>query len=93
MHTVVRAYSGKDAKELFDIWKRKADVEALLRTVKGLVNYTLVRSGEGGYSVTVCQDKAGADESVQKARDWIAANAAGTGAGTPDIYEGTAIHT
>ncbi len=92
MHTVVRAYSGKGAKELFDtLEKRKADVEALLRTVKGLVNYTLVRSGDGGYSVTVCQDKAGADESVQKARDWIAANAGGTGVGAPNVYEGTAI--
>ncbi len=93
MHTVVRAYSGKGAKELFDtLEKRKADIEALLRTVKGLVNYTLVRSGDGGgYSVTVCQDKAGADESVQKARDWIAANAGSTGVGAPNIYEGTAI--
>jgi hypothetical protein len=92
MHTVVRAYSGKGAKELFDVLEqRKADVEALLRTVKGLVNYTLVRSGDGGYSVTVCEDKAGVDESVRIARDWIAANAAGTGAGAPDIYEGTAI--
>lgn len=92
MHSVVRAYSGKGARELFDtLEKHKADVEALLRGVKGLVSYTLVRSGDGGYSVTVCQDKAGVDESVQKARDWIAANASGTGVSAPDIYEGTAI--
>jgi hypothetical protein len=31
------------------------------------------------------------DESVQKAKDWIAANAAGTSASPPAISEGTVI--
>jgi hypothetical protein len=69
MQVVIREYSGKGAKELFDILeKKKADVENLLRTVKGLVSYTLARSGDGGFSVTVCQDQAGIDESIQKAK-------------------------
>ena len=33
--------------------------------------------------MTVCNDKAGCDESVEKARDWIAKNAAGTGVAPP----------
>jgi hypothetical protein len=41
--------------------------------------------------VTVCNDKAGADESVEKARDWIATNAAGTGVAPPTISEGPNI--
>ena len=70
MHVVVRAYSGTGAKELFDVLEqRKADVEGIMRSVEGFVSYTLARSGEGGLSVTVCQDKAGIDESVQKAKD------------------------
>jgi len=70
MHVVVRAYSGTGAKELFDVLEqRKADVEGIMRSVKGFVSYTLARSGDGGLSVTVCQDKAGIDESVQKAKD------------------------
>ncbi len=77
MNVVVRTYSGAGAKELFDVLeKHKADVESIMRSVKGFVSYTLARSGDGGYSVTVCQDKAGIDESVQKARDWVAKNAA-----------------
>ena len=92
MHTVVRSYSGKGGKELFDLLeKNKADVEKTLRTVKGLVNYSLVRTADGGFSVTVCNDKAGTDESVQKARDWIAKNAAGTGAPAPKVSEGSVI--
>ena len=92
MQTVIRQYSGKGAKELFDVLeKRAADVEELMRTVKGFAGYTLARSGDGGFSVTVCQDKAGIDESVQKAKDWIAKNAASTGAATPEVSEGSVL--
>jgi restriction endonuclease Mrr len=92
MQVVVRTYSGKGAKELFDVLEqRKADVESILRGVNSFVAYTLARSGDGGFSVTVCEDKAGIDESVQKARDWIAKNAGGTGVGAPNVSEGEVI--
>ena len=92
MQVVIREYSGKGAKELFDLLeKKKAEVESLLRSVKGLVSYTLARSGDGGFSVTVCQDQAGIDESVQKARDWVAKNAANTGVSAPQVSKATVI--
>jgi hypothetical protein len=92
MHTVVRRYSGKGAKELFDVLEqRTADIEELMRSVKGFVGYTLVRTSEGGLSVTVCQDKAGVDESVQKAKDFVAKNAGSTGAGAPEVLEGPVL--
>ena len=63
MHAVVRTYTGPKAKQLFEILhERKADVEATLRKVPGLVSYTMARSGDGGISVTVCKDKKGTDE-------------------------------
>lgn len=92
MDVVVRTYSGKGAKELFDVLeKRKADVESIMRSVKGFMSYTLARSGDGGYSVTVCQDKAGIDESVQKAKEWVAKNAGSTGVGAPKVSDGEVI--
>jgi restriction endonuclease Mrr len=92
MHAVVRAYSGKGAKELFDVLeKHKADVESLMRSVNGFVSYTLARSGDGGYSVTVCQDKAGVDESVKKAKEWVAKNAGNTGVGAPKVSDGAVM--
>ena len=92
MHAVVRTYSGKGAKELFDLLeKRKADVESVIRPIKGFVGYTLARSGDGGFSVTVCQDKAGVDESAQRARDWIAKNAANIGVAAPKVSEGAVV--
>jgi hypothetical protein len=92
MQVVIRTYSGKGAKELFDVLeKKKADVESVLRSVKSMMSYTLARSGDGGFSVTVCKDQAGIDETVQKARDWIAKNAAHTGASAPQVSNATLI--
>ena len=92
MYAVVRTYSGKGAKELFDVLeKRKTEVESVMRPVKGFVSYTLAGGGDGGFSVTVCQDKAGADESVQVAREWVAKNAGNTGVGAPKVAEGPVI--
>ncbi len=92
MHAVVRNYSGKGAKELFDVLeKNKGEVERLIRAIKGFVSYSLVRSSDGGFSVSVFQEKSGTDESVRVAREWIAKNAGGTGAAAPTISQGTVI--
>ncbi len=92
MHAVVRTYSGKGAKELMDVLERnKAEVERLIRAVQGFVSFSLVRTASGGFSVSVFQDKAGTDESVRVAREWIAKNAANVGAAPPAISEGTVI--
>ena len=92
MHAVVRNYSGAGAKQLFDLLEqRKIEVEAVIRKVPGLVGYTLVRSGDGGMSVTVCKDKAGADESLKVAREWIQENASNIHANPPIVTEGSVI--
>ena len=92
MHAVVRTYSGAGSKQLFDLLtERKAEVETILRSVPGLVSYTMARSGDGGVTVTVCQDKAGTDESLRVAREWIQKNASATGASPPAVSEGTVV--
>ena len=91
MHVVTRSYSGKGAKELVDVLeKNKADVEKLIRSISGFVGYWSC-TADGGFSVSVFQDKAGADESVKVARDWIGKNASNTGVGAPTVSEGTVI--
>lgn len=92
MKAIIRRYSGKGAKELIDaLEKHEAELKPVMGSVKGLVSYTLVRSGDGGFSVTVCQDQAGLDESTQKAKDWIAKNAANTWVGAPEVSVGSVI--
>jgi hypothetical protein len=92
MHAVMREYSGKGAIKLFDLLeKKKTEIEKIIRSVKGFVSYSLIRGADGGFSVTICRDKAGADESMRVARDWIAKNASDTGAAPPTVSEGTVI--
>jgi hypothetical protein len=84
MHAVMRDYSGTGAKKLFDLLeKRKAEVENVFKPIKGFAR--------GGYSVTVCHDKAGCDESTRAARDWIAKNARDTRVAAPTVSEGTVM--
>jgi hypothetical protein len=92
MHGVIRKYSGKGANDFFNLLqKRKSEVEIAFRPISGFVSYTLVHCGDGGFSVTICEDKAGADESVRVARDWIVNNAENTGVGAPQVSEGSVI--
>ena len=91
MYTVVRQYSGQGASQLFDVLDSKKDeVERLIRGVSGVVSYTLLRTSDGGISVTVCQEKTGADESVRVAADWVRQNASGA-TSPPRISEGNTI--
>lgn len=92
MHAVVRVYSGSGAKKLFGMLdERMGEVESLFRAVPGFVGYTLIRTDDGGVTVTVCQDKAGTDESMRVARDWIQENASDLDTSPPAVSEGSAL--
>ena len=60
VYAVARSYSGQGASEVFDlVAERDEEVKALLRGVPGFVSYVAFRSGDGGVTVTVCDDEAG----------------------------------
>ena len=94
MDVVVRTYTGKGSKELFSLLEqRKTDVEKLMRSVKGFESYTLARSnsGEGGLSMTVCQDTTGTQESERVAKEWLSKNAANISMDAPKVSAGSII--
>ena len=91
MYAVVRTYSGEGASELFDLLGQRAqDVEALIGGVPGFISYAAFRSGDGGVTVTVCEDKAGTDESSRRAAEWVKENVSAT-ASPPAITEGDTV--
>ena len=91
MYVVVRSYSGQGASELFDLLgQREEDVKNLIAGVPGFVTYAAFRSGDGGMTVTVCQDKAGTDESSRRAAEWVKENVSTTG-NPPAITEGSTV--
>lgn len=92
MHAVVRVFSGPGAKKMLDLLEaRKQEIEGLIRPVQGFVSYSLMRTADGGASVTVCRDKAGTDESSRIAREWIGKNASDLGVSPPTVLEGSVI--
>lgn len=58
--------------------------------VPGFVSYAAFRSNGGGATVTVCQDKAGTDESSRRAAGWVKENVSTT-VEPPAITEGDTV--
>ena len=91
MHVVIRSYSGQGASELFALLgQREEDVKTLISGVPGFVSYAALRTEGGGTTVTVCQDKAGTDESSRRAAEWVKENV-NTTVDPPAITEGSAV--
>jgi hypothetical protein len=90
MYVVVRRY--RDARAVLDALEQgSAEVERLLRDTRGFPSYYLARHGDDGFSVTVCQDRIGAEESNLLAADWTTENAPTAAGNTPEVIEGETI--
>ncbi len=92
MYAVVRSYSGQGASELFDLLaQRDEEIKSLFRALPGFVSYAAFRSGgDSGTTVTLCQDKAGTDESSRLAAEWVTENLSTTG-NAPVVTEGSTV--
>jgi hypothetical protein len=91
MYVIIRSYSGQGGSELFDaLAARDEDVKALIGTVPGFISYAAFRANGGGHTVTVCQDKAGTDESSRRAADWVKENIDAT-VDAPTVAEGSTV--
>jgi heme-degrading monooxygenase HmoA len=89
MYVVVRRYTGASA--LADAMvRREQEVRELISTVPGFRAYYAARTGGGDAvaTVTVCDDKAGTDESTRRAGEWVRANVSGASIPPPEITEG-----
>ncbi len=91
MYVVIRSYSGQGGSELFDaLAKRDEDVKELIGSVPGFVSYAAFRNNGGGQTVTVCEDKAGTDESSRRASEWVKENIDVT-VDPPTVAEGSTV--
>ncbi|MBV9171470.1 MAG: hypothetical protein JOZ81_15445 [Chloroflexi bacterium] len=91
MYAVIRRYKGATA--LFDeLAGREQDVRDVIQGTPGFVAYYLVRSGDGGASITVCQDQAGTAESSRRAADWIRQNVPSAAGSPPEATEGEVLY-
>jgi antibiotic biosynthesis monooxygenase len=93
MYVVIRKYDGQGAAALFDaLVENEQEVRELIASVPGFVSYEAFRSDAGGETVTVCEEKAGTDESSRRAAAWVKENL-GMTVEAPEITEGrTVLH-
>jgi heme-degrading monooxygenase HmoA len=90
MDVVIRHYKG--ASELIDeLARRQDEVEQLIRGVSGFVSYHLVKTADGGFSVSVYQDATGTEESVKAAADYIRTTLPQLSVSPPEIIQGKSV--
>ena len=73
MYAVIRAYAGNS--DLADtLVEHEADVRQLISGIDGFKAYYLLKLGEGTSTVSVFEDRDGAEESNRVAAAWLAEN-------------------
>jgi heme-degrading monooxygenase HmoA len=93
MYTVVRRYAR--ASELADaLLRQQQEVTALISAIPGFKAYYVFRTDWGDVvTITICDDKAGTDESIRRAALWVRSNVTGAELRAPEIVEGEIILT
>ena len=90
MHASIRQYKSSDAAEV----GRRANDDStgfppIAREIQGFRAWYLIDNGDGTLTtVTICDDAAGVEESVEKARGWVGENAADLVEGSPNVTNG-----
>jgi hypothetical protein len=72
------------------LMNHRDEVEKLIRQVPGFVSWTLIRTGDTCMTATICRDKAGCEQSMKVARDWLGKNAPNT-LSTMQVQEGEVL--
>jgi hypothetical protein len=90
MHVSVRQYRSSDVPE---VARRAEDgFTEIVKEVPGFSGWWLVDGGGGTVvTITVAEDQAGVEESVNKARDWVQENAADLIEGSPTVVNGEVV--
>jgi heme-degrading monooxygenase HmoA len=89
-YAVVRHY--KESQGLIDeLGRRAEDVETLIRGVEGFISYALVRTDNGGYSVSIYETSDGVEESTRRAREYIQQNLSEMSVSPPEVLGGETL--
>ncbi len=91
MYATIRNHVGKQgfADELV---KRQDDVKRIIQGIPGFQAYYLIRTEEGvAVSVSVFEDRAGAEESTRQAGEWVQTNLPDMAATPPEVSSGEVV--
>jgi hypothetical protein len=90
MYASVRQYRSSDIEEVGR--RAQEGFIPIVRGVAGFSAYYIVDDGDGTFmTITVAEDRAGVEDSVSKAREWVRENAADLTEGAPTVTNGEVI--
>ena len=87
MYVTIRRYEN-DAALADRLAARSDEIQGIISSVAGFQAYYLARAGEGTASITVCDDKAGADETNRIAATWLRENMPEAVSAAPQVTAG-----
>jgi hypothetical protein len=68
--------------------ENESEVRSLITGVEGFRAYYLIRTDDGAVSISIYDDRSGAEESNRKAADWVRENLSDLSVGSPQISAG-----
>ena len=90
MYATVRTYTG--SRDFADaLVENESEVKRLISGIDGFHSYYLIRTGDGVASVSVYDDKAGADESTRVAGEWLRENVPDVAGSPPQVSSGEVV--
>ncbi len=90
MYATVRTYTG--ASELTDtLLEHESEIRELLRGIPGFRSYYLVRTETGATTISVFDDRAGAEESTRAAAAWVGEHLGDAGVAPPQVATGEVV--
>lgn len=90
MYAVIRAYSGNS--DLADaLVEREGDIRQVIGDIDGFRAYYLLKLDEGTSTISVFDDKAGAEESSRAAAAWLSENLPELSVAAPYVTAGEVL--
>ena len=92
MQTVIRTYTCPP-EVLVEGRPKLADLEATMRQIPGFVAYYFLETADGLTTITMAEDAAGIETSMDLAVSWVTQNLSQTAAllGAPEVTRGEAL--
>lgn len=87
MNAVIRRYTKAD-RLIEELARKSLEVERLIGSVPGFVAYHAIRAGDTLVTVSICRDRAGTDETTQRAAQWVRDNIPPGAIAAPEITDG-----
>ena len=88
MYASVRRYQGVDPSLFDEVARQREDLEATMQQAPGFRAWYLIRTADGMATVTLCNEQAGAEESVRLAAGWIGEHMPTLAPNPPEVANG-----